>query len=150
MKFTKKKVIVASIAAVAIAGAAGGAYAYWTNGGNGSGNAATTTTSAFNVVVDGSTNNDLSPDGPTDNIAYHVTNVDSGTEYATTSTAVVTGTSNVGCTASDFSVTGNTFVAGPIAAGATKDWSVNLKMIDTGLNQDACKNVTVTVKVTVA
>jgi len=149
-KFSKKQIVIGGAAALALAIGGGAAYAYWTNGGSGSGNASTGNTTSFHVVVDDNSAGTLSPDGPKETITYHVTNTESGTEYATSSTPAVTGTSSPDCDSTNFAFSGDTFAAGPIASNTTKDWSVDLQMIDTALNQNACKGVSVTVQVTIA
>jgi len=149
-KFSKKQVIVGGIAAAAIAVGGGAAFAYWTSGGTGSGSAKTGTSTGFTVTVDANTQADLSPNGPTDLVGYHILNTGSGTEYATSATPSVVDTSNPLCDASNFEIASNDFVAGPITSGSTANYNVGVKMFDTGLNQDACQGVTVNVKVVVA
>lgn len=151
-KFSKKQIVIGGAAAIAIAVGAGAAYAYWTSGGTGNGNAGTATSTDFTVTVDDNTLNDLSPDGPTDTVDYHIQNTGSGAEFATTATASVVDTSNAGCDASNFTVSNNTFPAAgiSIASNATEDYSFDVQMIDTGANQDACQGVTVHLQVVVA
>jgi len=145
-KFSKKQVIVGGIAAAAIVIGGGAAFAYWTNSGSGDGSATTGTATSFTVTVDNVDLADLTPGGPTDTVPFHIQNTESGAEFATTAVATVTGTHNgsgpvAGCTADDFTIDNNTFPAAgaTVASNATNDYSFDITMNDTGVNQDACK-----------
>jgi hypothetical protein len=156
-KFSKKQIVIGGAAAIALAVGGGAAYAYWTNSGSGDGSATTGNTTSFTVTVDNVTLADLTPGGPADTVPFHIQNTESGAEFATTAVATVTGTHDgsgpvTGCTAADFTVDGNTFPAAgdTVAAGATNDYTFDVTMNDTGINQDACKGVTVDLHVAVS
>lgn len=145
-RMTKKRyAIVAGIGAVALT--AGAAFAYWTSTGSGTGSATTDSSTAWAVTIDSTNLQDLSPGGPTETINFHVKNNNSGVQSLASTTASVTGTSNAGCTATDFAVGTTSITYGSVASGATVNGTFTLQMIDTGANQDACKGVTVNLKV---
>jgi hypothetical protein len=143
---TKKKYLVAGTA-VAVVATGGIAFAYWTSTGSGSGSATTGTSTAWQVTVDSTTLGDLTPGGPTDTVSFHVKNTNTGVQNLQGAVASVTGTSNGGCTAADFSVSPTTIATGDVAAGATVDGTFTIQMINRAANQDACKGVTVNLKV---
>ena len=137
-----KKAIVAGLAS-AIAMTTGlAAFAYWSATGAGVG---TASTEAGRTVVITQTNvvDDLEPGQLTpDNLVGNLT-VSTGTyAYVGTIFPIVTGTSNPGCTANDFTVTPGTYNAevNGEADGVTLGTIV---FNDTASNQDACKGVTV-------
>jgi hypothetical protein len=149
-RLTKKKYgVIAGITALLLV-VGGIAYAYWTSAGTGTGTATTGTDGGWTVVVDSVDNEDLSPNGPTQTIDFHATNAGTGVQSVTGAVASVTGTSNGGCTATDFEITNTTVTTGSVNPGDTVDGSFDLQMVDTGSNQDACKGVTVNLKVDVS
>lgn len=145
-RLTKKKYLVAGTA-VAVIASGGIAFAYWTSTGSGTGSATTGTSSAWEVTVDDVNLADLTPGGPADTVGFSVKNNNSGVQSLASTTASVTGTSNPGCTAADFEVSATTIAYGSVASGATVNGTFTVKMIDTGVNQDACKGVTVNLAV---
>jgi hypothetical protein len=147
MRKSRKAVVVGGTAAALIG--AGVAYAYWTTSGTGSGSASTGTSSNFAVTTDPATGPALSP-GSTNQqtVAFHVKNNDSGVQRLTNvvvsvknsdGTAWTSGT----CSAADYQITQATVPPTDLASGATYSNSITIKMLDTGLNQDDCKGVTV-------
>lgn len=146
-KFGKKKYLIAGAAAIAIAGAATGAYAYWSSTGTGTGSSTTGTSTNFVVTVDSTTTGDLTPGGATDIVTFHVKNPGTGFENLINTVASVVSTSNGGCTAGDFAVGTPVITYGEIAPTTTVDGSFSLQMKDNPVNQDACKGVTVNLKV---
>jgi hypothetical protein len=148
LKMTKKtKALVA--ASVLVVGTAGGAYAYWSSLGSGTGSASTGTSSAFVVTTDTATGSPLTPGGPTQTVAFHVENTNSGVQYLDTVTVTVA-TSNgsawtavSGCSAADYTVGTPSFTAGEVASGDTVDGTVTVTMKNLSSNQDGCKGATV-------
>jgi len=145
----KSKAIIATAAIIGLAGS-GAAYAYWTTIGNGTGSAATGTSSAFVVTTDAATGGLLTPGGPTDTVAFHVQNNNSGVQRLTAVTVTVanaTGTPWVavpGCSAADYTVGTPSFTAGNIAPTATLSGTVTITMNNNlTASQDSCKGVTV-------
>jgi hypothetical protein len=150
LRFPKTKKARAVLAAAVITVVtAGGAYAYWSSVGNGSGSASTGTSSPFVVTTDAATGGPLTPAGPTQTVAFHVQNTNSGVQHlsnVTVTVATSTGaawTAVAGCSAADFTVGTPAFTAGDIASGATKDGTVTITMNNLSSNQDACKSITV-------
>lgn len=156
-KLTKKKVAAGALAAGLVA-MTGVGYAYWTSDGTGTGTATTGTDVAWNVTTDAATGDALSPDGPIQNVVINVKNDNSGTQrlerldisVANSDGSTWDGTGT--CSAADFKVgtaaAGDTFsitgLTDDIAAGDTNsDHDVDIQMVDTGANQDDCRNVNV-------
>lgn len=145
-RLTKKKYLAVGTV-VAVLASGGIAYAYWTSAGSGTGTATTGTSTAWDVTVESTNLEDLTPDGPTETVTFHVQNDNSGVQNLQATTAEVVDTSNAGCTAADFDVSATTITYGNVASGATVDGTFTLQMIETGSNQDDCKGVTVNLKV---
>lgn len=176
-RFTASKKGLAGLAAVTgLVLTSGVAVAYFTSGGQGTGTATVGTSTAWAVTSDAATTaNSLTPGGPTETITYHVKNNSTGAQHLKQVTIAVATSSGVSpaatsgvysypspantlpsCTKDDFQL-GGTLTAGAvetqtknaeIAAGATADYSVTVKMINRsdsaagdGLgNQDNCKS----------
>jgi len=136
-------------AGVLVIATAGGAYAYWSTTGNAGGSASTGTSSALVVTTDAATGGALTPGGPTQTVAFHVQNTNTGAQRLSTVTVTVatsTGaawTAVPGCSAADYTVGTPVFTPGDIASNAVKDGTVTVTMNNLGTNQDACKGVTV-------
>ena len=150
-KFSKKQYLAAAAAGVIVLGAAGTAIAYWTSTGTGNGSATTGTASNYTVTVANVSLADLTPGGPTDNVGFTVKNNSTGHQAYTTAVPTVTGTTNAGCTAADFQISNVVSGAanlGPSGSATdTATGSFDIQMKDTGVNQDACQNVTVHLQV---
>jgi hypothetical protein len=149
MRRPSKKLAVA-IAAVGIVAIGGGAaLAYWTSTGTGTGSATTGTSSSFVVTTEASTGAPLTPGGPTQTVAFHITNPSSGVQrlnaVAVTVANSTGGTWNTvpGCSAADYTVGTPVFTSGDIASLATADGTVTITMNNLSSIQDACKGVTV-------
>jgi hypothetical protein len=148
MRTSTKIVAVVGGTALTLA-TAGTAYAYWTTSGNGSGSATTGTSSAFQVTTDAATGGPLTPGGPTQTVAFHIKNNNSGVQRLSTVTVAVkksdgnAWTEVTGCSASDYSVGTPSFTAGDVASGATVDGTVTISMNNLAGNQDGCKNAAV-------
>ena len=154
MRVTGKRrvALVAAATGVVLVGA-GTAYAYWTTTGSGTGSASAGTSVPVTVAQD-STIAGLYPDGPDVPIDFTITNPSAGSQFISSVTIAVTGTSSASCTAANFDVSQPTITAGNIAAGATSysgaTTGAAIHMIDTGVNQDACKSVTVNLSYSVS
>lgn len=149
--FTKKRVI--AVAAVATIAAIGGgvAYAYWTSTGTGTGSATTGTSTAFVVASSAATGGALTPGGPTDSVAFTVTNPGTGSQNLSSVVVTVADsagtawTSVAGCSAADYTV-GTPVITGgygQIAPAGVKSGTVTITMNNLGSNQDGCKLATV-------
>jgi hypothetical protein len=143
----KTKALVA--AGVLVTATAGGAYAYWSSTGAGAGSASTGTSSPFAVTTDTASGGLLTPGGPTQTVAFHVTNNNSGVQRLSTVTVTVatsTGaawTSVAGCSAADYTVGTPAFTPGDVASNATKDGTVTITMNNLATSQDGCKGAVV-------
>lgn len=153
MRFSARFAMVAGVIAVVAIG--GLAFAYWTQGGSGSGTATAGTTSAITVNQTGSPVA-LYPGGPTAALAGTFTNPNPGSVNITSVTAAVHAfTSHLvdaakpDCTQADFAI-GGTSGANVVPSGtAVGSWlGLTVRLLDNGLNQDNCKNVSVTIDYT--
>lgn len=159
MKITLKHKIAALATAANVVGGSGAALAYWTSTGSGAGSATAGTSSPWVVTTDAATGGSLTPDGPTQTVAFHVQNVSSGVQglqAVAVKVANPDGSAWVptgGCDATDF-VVGTAAAGGThtitystvenVPAAGTKSGSVAIKMINKATaNQDSCKGVTV-------
>lgn len=142
----KKTAVVGGVAAVLVTG--GVAFAYWTSTGEGTGSATTGTSSEWEVTVVSTDLASLTPGGPTETVDFSVKNNNSGVQNLQGTVASVVDTSDAGCTADDFAVSSTSIAYGDIASGATVDGTFTIQMINRPVNQDACKDVTVNLKVT--
>jgi hypothetical protein len=131
------------------------AYAYWTQGGSGSGTSTAGTTAAITVNQTGSPSG-LYPGGPAAALAGTFTNPNPGSVNISSVTAVVHPFAShlvdplkPDCTQADFAI-GGTSGANVVPTGtAVGAWSgLTVRLLDNGLNQDNCKNVTITVDYT--
>lgn len=146
-KFTRKRaLIVASIAVVAVAAVA---YAFWSSTGSGNGSAATANPGAQTVsITQSSTITGLYPGGPAQTLSGSVTNNNSNAvRVGSVSIGTVTTSDEANCPGSEFTTGGSAPVNADVAgAGGTAPWTgLTIALSDTGVNQDDCKNVTVTI-----
>lgn len=145
MRITKKKYLVAGVAALIIAGTAGTAFAYWTTSGHGTGSATTGTSSDFVVTTDAATGSPLTPGGPTQTVAFHVNNPNSGVQHLNAVAVTVAKsdgtawTAVAGCSALDYTVGTPSFTPGDIAPGATNSGTVTITMNNLDSSQNGCK-----------
>jgi hypothetical protein len=148
MRITKKSVAVVAAAGIILAGASV-AYAYWTSTGHGTGSATTGTSTDFTVASTAATGGPLTPGGPTETVAFTVTNPGTGSQNLSSvvvTVATSTGadwTAVAGCSAADYTIGTPTFTAGEITTLATVSGTVTITMNDLGSPQDGCKNATV-------
>jgi hypothetical protein len=161
MKIFSSKKRVAAIGVVTAATLVGGgmAVAYWTTSGTGTGAATTGQETAFEVSFDRDVNDDLiitgdplSPGGSTQ--TTHVTVRNPGPGSQRLNKVVVSVNDNPGCTAVNFALNG-AVTAGPatitlapaltLAAGVSSAaLPVSIHMLDTGVDQEGCKNQALT------
>ena len=147
-----RKAVVAAGAVLLVAAA--GAYAYWTTTGSGTGSAADGTTVAITVnqtsVITG-----LYPGGPAAALSGNFDNTNPGAVRVGTVTAsLVDVTGSVGtpaCTIADFqqnnpAASVNAEIVSGNGVGAWSGPSVQL--LNSGTNQDACKNASVNLSYT--
>jgi len=141
MKRFSKRTWVAIVAVLAIAMSAIGAFAYFTAAGSGSGNA--TVGAATAVVITSDVNaTGLYPGGGNKSVAVHVNNPGSGQQFVNDVSGTVA--DNGGCLGSWF-VVDTIDLNANIAPAATVDTTTNVRMNDSGTNQNACQNATLTI-----
>jgi len=145
----KRFVLIASTTAAVLIGS-GVAFAYWTTTGSGTGTAATGTTSLVTVNQTGAAITGLYPGGSAVNVPFNIVNSNVSGQYIATVALSVTNTTiagvpQAGCTAADFTVTNGTI--GAVVPNGTTNYATGngatILMKDTGVNQNACKGVTV-------
>jgi len=165
-----KKSVAALVATLAVAVAAMGAYAYFTSTGEGSGSATVGTSTAWDVDTDAYTGGPLTPGGGAgtyETVGYTITNPSTGHQNLANVNIKVANNdgspwstqadnTKPACSATDFqlSLDGTTWAAvgGSVddtalaqnfAPGASDSSEVQIRMVDTGANQDNCKTATV-------
>jgi hypothetical protein len=147
-RLSKKKAVAAAVVAATAVGG-GLAYAYWSSTGTGSGSATVGTSTAFVVASLPATGGPLTPGGPSETIAFTVTNPSTGSQKLNSVVASVansdgsTWSSVAGCSAADFTVGTPSITYGQITAGGTVSGSVTVSMNNLSTNQDGCKLATV-------
>lgn len=144
----KRATVVAMTAVLILVG--GLAFAYWTSSGSGTGSGTTGTSTEFTVAGGAVTGPDLTPGGPSQSVAFTVTNPGSGSQDLTSVTAIVADGNGapwvsdpVGCTAADYTVGTPVITYDQIPAGGSISGTVTLTMNDLTTNQDACKDLPV-------
>jgi hypothetical protein len=146
MRRTQRTAVVIGTSVALVGG--GFAFAYWTSSGTGRGSANTGTSVSWAVTTDAATGGPLTPGGPSQSIAFHVKNNDSGIQRlqnVTVQVANANGTAwtSGSCSAADYTVSTPVFTAGDVASSATVDGTVSIAMNNLSSNQDDCKGVTV-------
>lgn len=143
-RMTRSGYIATGTAAAVLVFGGGAAFAFWTSSGSGTGTAAAGTTADVSITQTGSITG-LYPGGPAQTISVDITNPNAGDITLAGVTASVSSTSDAGCTAADFSISGPVWSGGIIAGGAVQAASgATITMLDrAGVNQDACKGVTI-------
>jgi hypothetical protein len=150
-------VLVPTVAGVFIAGTA---FAYWSTTGSGTGTSITGTGATVTVTQTGTTPTGLSPGGTSQPIAFKITNGKTTPQYIASVTIAVGTiiknsdgvTAATGCTAGDFAVTQPGAINTNLPAGDTafNSTSAAIRMLESGSNQDGCKDVTVNLTYTAA
>jgi hypothetical protein len=151
MKFSKRnKVWAFVVAAVTVLAVGGGlAYAYWSSTGTGTGTGTTGTSTNFTVATSAPTGGPMTPGGPSESVAFTVTNPGSGSQNLSSVVVTVAGaggaawTAVAGCSSADYTVGTPAVTYGQIAAGANVAGTVTITMNDLATNQDGCKLATV-------
>ena len=142
-------VLVPTIAGVFIAGTA---FAYWSTSGAGTATASTGTSQSVTVTQTGVIPSDMAPGGSTQPIAFAINNpkstpqrIASVTISIDSITQTTGGAAATGCTSSDFAIVQPTVINANLATGTTTydPSGATIRMLETNVNQDACKNVTV-------
>jgi hypothetical protein len=141
MKFlTTKKGAALLAALVVVAASAIGAFAYFTANGSGSGSATVGTSSA--IQLSSSPVGTLYPAGADVAVTVNIHNPGSGAQHVGTVSGVVA--DNAGCLGSWFVVDSATY-GETLAAGASDTADTNVRMLDSGSDQDVCQGKTMTI-----
>ncbi len=160
-KFNKKTVLIA-LSVVAVLAVAGTAVAYFTNSGSGTGSATVGTSVA--ATVDGTSTAILYPGDPAGiPVSITVTNNGAGSQQIDTvhftgadafagpgfTNPIPVGTGAGQCDVAAFTMA-NVLINEDLAAGATTSGvhTGTLKMADTGVSQDGCKNAVLRLNLT--
>jgi len=149
-RFKKRRFVVLALLVVGAISAVGG-YAFWTQSGAGTGTGTTGTTSAI-TVKQTSTITGLFPGGPAQNLSGNFDNPNTSPIQVATVSATVTSTSaGASCGPGNYVITGSpkTVNASVPAGTGVGAWSgMTIAMLETGINQDACKGATVNIAYT--
>ena len=140
----KKKLLALTAAFVLITG--GAAFAYWTSTGTGTGAADTSAGGGVTIVQTAFTADALYPGGPAVPLTGTFTNANPGPVYVGQVTVAITPAWSVGttlpCTPADFVLVQPTATNADVLVDDTSTWGgASIRMLNTGLNQDNCKNV---------
>jgi hypothetical protein len=151
---SKKGIVLLATMVVAIATAVG-AYAWFTSTGSGDGSALVGTSTTWDVSTEAAVGGPLTPGGPTETIAYHVTNNSTGHQkLQTVDISVANDDASLwddvsGCSKDDFDLgagAGATQTDSPdvdLEPGDTYDGSITIQMVNLDANQDGCKDADV-------
>jgi hypothetical protein len=136
---TKKRAVVLAIVGAAIA-LGTGAFAYFTASGSGTGSATVGSASAINLssgAVGG-----LYPGGADVPVTVNLSNPGGGAQYVGTVSGSVA--DNGGCQGAWVQVDSVDY-NGTLAVGGSDTKSTNVRMLDSGTNQNACQGKTMTI-----
>jgi hypothetical protein len=146
----KTRISILASVAVLVIGAGGAAFAFWTSTGTGEGTATSGESVDFTVSSLDATGGPLSPGGPSEEVAFTVTNPASGVQSLS---AVEVSIANAdgsawdtveGCTAEDYTaVIDQAPTFGEIASGDSVDGTVTVSMVNTSSDQNACQGIDV-------
>lgn len=137
---TKKRVIAVAVAALAI-GLGTSAFAYFSSTGSGTGSA--TVGSASTVQLSGSPVGTLYPGGTDVPVTVTIHNAGSGAQYVGTVSGTVANGSGT-CVGSWFQVD-DVVYDDTLAPGASDTVSTNVRMLDSGTNQNDCQGQSMTI-----
>ncbi len=153
----RRPAVIALISLVSVVGIGTAAYAYWTTTGGGSGSA--TTGEAEELIVEQtSVIEDLYPGIAAIELTGTITNPGDSAVTVETITGAVTAVRDAddaiipGCATSNYQVNGTATLSSANVPGNSSSvtWDdLELTMLNTSSNQDACKNATITITYTV-
>jgi hypothetical protein len=152
----KSRKRIAALGVVAAISVAAVAFAFWSSTGSGLGSASTGDVTNLTVSIDSSPS-DLYPGGDAQDVDWSVTNNDPGQESFSSADLTIESVTPAACDASNFTVTDPSVTSVTLdgAGGANDSASYTgtdagtIKLDETGVNQDDCKNATVDLKMTV-
>jgi hypothetical protein len=137
MRRKKLAVLVATLAVLAMAGAA---FAYFTATGSGTGTA--TVGSASNIVLSSPTVGNLYPAGADVPVTVTINNPGSGAQYVATVSGTV---ADNGTCDGDWFVVDSITYNNTLAPGASDTAGTNVRMLDSGTDQNACQGLSMTI-----
>jgi hypothetical protein len=152
--FTKKRIVLLAVAALAI-GIGTGAFAYFSSGGSGTGHATVGTSSTLALSSTLVNSGDLLlPGGPAVPMKLHIDNTSGAAQYVFTATGAVATSGQ--CLTEWFelgTLAGTTFTPGAVfnigqtlSPDTAIDVDAAVRMLSpSGVNQDACKGVELTI-----
>jgi hypothetical protein len=148
-------VLVPTVGAVFVAGTA---FAYWTTTGNGTATGSSGTSATVTVTQTGTPPSGLAPGGAAQPITFKITNPKLSEQRIASVTIAVTdvtyanGTTAATCSASDFDITQPSAINADLPNGDTafNSSGATIAMLETGQNQNDCKNTTVNLSFTAA
>jgi hypothetical protein len=143
-KYLNKRTTIGLVGVVVALAAAGGAYAYFTSGGSGTGSGAVGATSTFTIA--GAATNPLFP-GSSSPVNITISNPGNGAQFVNTVHLASLSTGVQGCDPADFSLP-DVAVNRTVPAGGNVQVTGTIAMRDSGVNQDACQNATLTLRFT--
>lgn len=151
-RITKRSSIIAVTAAFTLVVGGGVAFAYWSTSGSGTAEAAVAATAGTLTVTQDGSIGGLYPGGPAQDVNVIVTNAtDADLSFSDVTVAVTSTSAGTGCTAADFDFV-DTAYAGEIVPANSSTAVITPKRIQmlnrTSVNQDACKNATITLSLT--
>src|SRR5437899_12756383 len=117
----KTKLAIAALALIAVGVGGGMAYAYWSSTGTGSGSATTGTSTNFTIASSTATGGPLTPGGPSESVAFTVTNPSTGHQKLTSVVVTVANsdgtawTSVSGCSNADYTIGSPAITYGDLA-----------------------------------
>jgi hypothetical protein len=139
-KFLKRKRTLVALSVVAVLAVAGAAFAYFTASGSGSGTAGIGSSS--NLELSSTAVSGLYPGGADVPVTVSIHNPGTGNQYVGTVSGTVA--DNGSCQGSWFVVDSVNHNA-DLTHGATVTEDTNVRMLDSGTNQDACQGKTMTI-----
>ena len=175
-RFSKKTMMITAGSAALALSVSGAAYAYWTTTGSGTATSTTGTNVSLSVAQNGTVSG-MVPGGVAQAVNYTITNSASTPQYAsavtinkvsvryinaagagsgTTAGDHPAGMIAVSCTTADFAIVQPDALNRDLAAGPSvftrlsAEKSGTIAMLNTGSNQDDCKDTTVALSFTVA
>ena len=149
MASARKRRLLAAASVLGVIATASVAYAFWSASGSGTGSGLTADPGAQTVTVNQTSSVSGLYPGASAALSGNFDNAATNDVHVNGLTASVTGTDKPGCTAANYQITGTATIAnnGMVPSGTgTGGWSgLTLSMVDTGVNQDACKGATVNI-----
>jgi hypothetical protein len=152
MRLLKRKAVVVAMALAMVVGTSATAFAWWSSGGTGGGSASAADPGTGTVTVNQtSTTSGLFPDGPHAELKGNFDNNSGSKLYVSQVAATIADVDKPGCGVENFVLEPATTPVNLNLDPGTGvgSWSgIKIRMVDTGLNQDACKGATVALEYT--